>query len=150
MASGRSIRWCPGSARRPSACSSGAGWPRTAQPRDGSWIEFLNLIKYPPSLVFTLVMVGGNLLLLDVIDRTRLSATALGRWLNVFGQAPLAFARAPLWLVAAVGAFWFRAGTGYGTVYIVWLAGLVPLSGVARSFGAFKATRPLDSLWRLL
>lgn len=126
------------------------GFGNLREARDGSWIEFLNLIKYPPSLVFTLVMVGGNLLLLDVIDRTRLSATALGRWLNVFGQAPLAFYIAHLWLFAAVGAFWFRAGTGYGTVYIVWLAGLVPLYGVARSFGAFKATRPLDSLWRLL
>ena len=126
------------------------GFGNLREARDGSWIEFLNLIKYPPSLVFTLVMVGGNLLLLDVIDRTRLSATALSRWLNVFGQAPLAFYIAHLWLFAAVGAFWFRAGTGYGTVYIVWLAGLVPLYGVARSFGAFKATRPLDSLWRLL
>jgi uncharacterized membrane protein len=129
---------------------SAGGFGNLRDPRDGSWIEFLNVIKYPPSLVFTLLMVGGNLLLLDVIDRTRLSARALGRPLRVFGQAPLAFYIAHLWLFAAIGAFWFRAGTGYGTVYVVWLAGLVPLYGVARAFGAFKASRPLDSRWRWL
>jgi uncharacterized membrane protein len=129
---------------------SAGGFGNLRDPRDGSWIEFFNLIKYPPSLVFTLLMVGGNLLLLDLIDRTRTPARALGRGLRVFGQAPLVFYIAHLWLFAAIGALWFRAGTGYGTVYAVWLAGLVPLYGVARSFGAFKATRPLDSLWRLL
>lgn len=126
------------------------GFGNLRAPRDGSWIEFLNVIKYPPSLVFTLMTVGGNLLLLDVIDRTRLWATALGRGLRVFGQAPLVFYIAHLWLFAVVGAVWFRTGSGYGTVYAVWLAGLVPLYGVARFFGAFKATRPLDSRWRLL
>lgn len=129
---------------------SAGGFGNLRAPRDASWIEFLNVIKYPPSLVFTLLMVGGNLLLLDVIDRTRLSTKALGRGLRVFGQAPLIFYIAHLWLFAAVGAFWFRTGAGYGTVYVVWLAGLVPLYGVARSFGAFTATRPLDSRWRLL
>ena len=48
-----------------------------------------------------------------------------------------------------VGAAWFRTGTGYPTVYLVWLLGLVPLYVVARGFGAFKARRPADSLWRL-
>ena len=67
----------------------------------------------------------------------------------MFGQAPLAYYIAHLWLFAAVGALWFRAGTGYATVYLVWLAGLVPLYGVVRSFGAFKARRPAESLWRL-
>ncbi len=125
------------------------GFGNLRPPRDGSWIEFLNLVKYPPSLVFTMLMVGGNLLLLAGIGRTRLVATTLGRILRVFGQAPLAYYIAHLWLFAAVGAVWFRSGTGYATVYLVWLAGLVPLYFVARGFGAFKARRPAESLWRL-
>ena len=118
-------------------------------PRDGSWIEFLNVIKYPPSLVFTLLTVGGNLVLLGLIDRRRLWATGPGRVLQVFGQAPLAFYIAHLWLYAAVGALWFRTGSGYRTVYLVWIAGLLPLYLVAREFGAFKGRRPAGSLWRL-
>ena len=131
------------------ALRTAGGFGNLRAPRDGSWIEFFNLIKYPPSLVFTLVMVGGNLLLLAVIDRARLWTTVPGRILRVFGRAPLAYYVAHLWLFAVVGAVWFRAGTGYGTVYLVWLAGLVPLYGVARGFGAFKARQPVTSLWRM-
>lgn len=125
------------------------GFGNLRPPRDGSWIEFLNVIKYPPSLVFTLLTVGGNLLLLDAVDRTRFSTTGAGRVLRTFGQAPLAFYIAHLWLFAAVGALWFRAGTTYATVYLVWAAGLVPLYFVARGFGAFKARQPATSPWRM-
>jgi uncharacterized membrane protein len=131
------------------ALRAAGGFGNLRPPRDTSWIEFLNVIKYPPSLVFTLLTVGGNLLLLDLIDRTRLWTTVPGRVLRVFGQAPLAYYIAHLWLFAVVGALWFRAGTGYGTVYLVWLAGLVPLYLVARGFGEFKSRRPITSLWRL-
>jgi hypothetical protein len=48
-------------------------------PHDGSWIEFLNFIKYPPSLVFTLFMVGGNLIFLSLIERTGVWSTMAGR-----------------------------------------------------------------------
>ena len=103
------------------------GFGNLRVPRDSSWIEFLNLIKYPPSLVFALFMVGGNLLALAAIERARLWTTGLGRVLEVFGQAPLAFYIAHLWLFASIGIIGFRQGTSYGVVYAVWLAGLVPL-----------------------
>ena len=82
------------------AMRAAGGFGNLRAPRDGSWIEFLNLIKYPPSLVFTLFMVGGNLLALAAIERVRLWTTGLGRVLEVFGQAPLAFYIAHLWLFA--------------------------------------------------
>ncbi len=128
---------------------SAGGFGNLRDARDGSWIEFFNLIKYPPSLVFTLLTVGGNLLLLDLIDRTRAWTTTAGAILSVFGRAPLFYYIAHLWLFAAIGATWFRAGTGYGPVYAVWLAGLVPLYVLTRWYGGFKTSTAPDSLWRL-
>ena len=124
----------------------GAGNFRT--PRDASWIEFLNFVKYPPALVFTLFMIGGNLLALAAIERVRLWTTRPGRILQTFGQAPLAYYIAHLWLFAIVGIIGFRQGTGYAVVYLVWIAGLVPLYAVTRWYRDFKVAKPAESLWR--
>lgn len=118
-------------------------------PRDTSWIEFLNLIKYPPALVFTLLTLGVNVLVLALFDRVRARAGRIGQWLQVFGQAPMAFYLAHLWLYALVGAAGFRDGTGYFTVYLVWVASLWPLYAVTRRYRDFKQTRAADSYWRM-
>jgi uncharacterized membrane protein len=130
------------------ALRAAGGFGNLRAPRDGSWIEFLNLIKYPPSLVFTLFMVGGNLLLLAVIERVQLWTSSAGRVLETFGRAPLAFYIAHLWLFALIGVAWFRQGTTYGVVYAIWLAGLVPLYVITRWYGGFTAAKPADSRWR--
>ena len=126
------------------------GFGNLRSPRDGSWIEFLNVIKYPPSLVFTLLTVGGNLLALAVFERLRPWTTRAGQVLLVLGQAPLAFYIAHLWLFAIVGVIWFRQGASYPVVYAVWMAGLVPLYFVTRRYRDFKRAKPADSLWRLI
>jgi uncharacterized membrane protein len=118
-------------------------------PRDTSWIEFLNLIKYPPALVFTLLTLGVNVLVLALFDRVRERAGRLGQWLQVFGQAPMAFYLAHLWLYALVGAAGFRDGTGYPTVYVIWAASLWPLYAVTRRYRDFKQTKSVDSHWRM-
>lgn len=125
------------------------GFGNLRAPRDGSWIEFLNFIKYPPALVFTLFMVGGNVLLLAGIERTKLWTNSAGQFLRVFGQAPLAYYLAHLWLFAIVGAVAFRDGAGYVTVYVVWVVGLVPLYLFTRWYRDFKMGKSADSLWRL-
>jgi len=130
------------------ALRAAGGFGNLRAPRDGSWIEFLNVIKYPPALVFTLFMVGGNLLLLSMFERLRVWATRGGAILLVFGQAPLAYYIAHLWLFASVGMIWFRQGAGYGVVYLIWILGLVPLYAFTRWYRGFKMTRPADSLWR--
>jgi uncharacterized membrane protein len=124
------------------------GFGNIRPPRDGSWIEFLNFIKYPPALVFTLFMLGGNFLLLDLFERTRIGQSRLGQLLRVFGQAPLAYYLAHLWLFSLVGAIWFRHGAGYLVVYVIWIAGLIPLYFVTRWYRDFKMAKSADSLWR--
>lgn len=124
------------------------GFGNIRVPRDTSWIEFLNFIKYPPAPVFWLFMIGANLLLLAGLER-RPWLAPVARVLRVFGQAPLAFYLAHLWLFALVGAAAFRDGAGYLGVYVVWLVGLWPLYSVTLRYRNFKLARPIDSYWRL-
>jgi uncharacterized membrane protein len=124
------------------------GFGNFRPPRDGSWIEFLNFIKYPPALVFTLFMLGGNALGLTLIERARLWTTRMGHVLEVFGQAPLAYYIAHLWLFAIVGAFFFRHGAGYGTVYLIWIGGLVPLYLFTKAYRDWQRKKPEGSVWK--
>ncbi|MFT8420169.1 MAG: acyltransferase family protein [Gluconacetobacter sp.] len=111
-------------------------------PRDGSWREFLNLVKYPPSPVFVLSMLGGTLCLFHCLSRAPQSR--LARLCIAFGRAPLAFYLAHLWLFAVIGAVFFPFGTDYAIGLLVWLAGmglLYPLcTAVARRRGASPAS----------
>ncbi len=117
-------------------------------PRDGSVIEFFNLIKYPPSLVFILLFVGINILLLSLWHRTSEKLGRLSDILATFGQVPLFYYLLHLFLYCAVGALWFRKGASLGVTYGVWLVGLVPLYFACRAYRRFKSLTPVDSLWR--
>ena len=94
-------------------------------------------------------MIGGNLL---AARRHRAHAalddTGLGRVLEVFGQAPLAFYIAHLWLFAVVGIIGYRQGASYGVVYSIWLVGLVPLYVFTRWYGRRVGAKPAASAWR--
>ena len=125
------------------------GFGNLRVPRDASWIEFLNFIKYPPALVFTLFTLGVNALVLASLDGLRARLGRIGRTLQVFGQAPLAFYLAHLWLYALIGAAAFRDGAGYLTVYLVWGLSLWPLYVVTRRYRDFKQATTVDSYWRM-
>jgi uncharacterized membrane protein len=126
------------------------GFGNIRPPRDTSWIEFLNFIKYPPAVVFTLFTLGVNALVLSLMDRIQERAARMWRWLQVFGQAPMAFYLMHLWLYAVIGAAAFRQGTGYLMVYAVWMASVWPLFVVTRRYRDFKQTQAVESYWRML
>jgi uncharacterized membrane protein len=125
------------------------GFGNIRPPRDTSWIEFLNFIKYPPALVFTLFTLGVNVLVLAMMARMQERMGRVGQWLQVFGQAPMAFYLAHLWLYALIGAASFRDGAGYRTVYLVWIASWWPLYVVTRRYRDFKQTKAAHSYWRM-
>jgi uncharacterized membrane protein len=126
------------------------GFGNTRMPRDGTWIEFFNLIKYPPSLIFTLIMVGGNLLLFGLLSGIEAQRGAAGRILVTLGRAPLFFYIAHLYLFALIGALFFKDGTNYFVGLSVWAVGMVPLYYACARFDRFKRARPGTSVWRML
>lgn len=75
------------------------GFGNVRVPRDGSWIEFLNVLKYPPSLQFLLMTLGLTALALAVADRAQ---GAVARLLTTYGRVPLFFYVGHIFVVHAV------------------------------------------------
>ncbi len=112
------------------------------------WIDFLNMVKYPPSLVFTLLTLGINLILLYLFTRA-------GNWLEKWGKPLLAFGKAPLFfflmhwfLYAAAGLYFLQPGR-LPPMYLAWALGLLLLYPVCVAYGNFKRGTPPESVWRL-
>jgi len=111
-------------------------------------IGLLGLTKYPPSLAFTLLTVGGNLIALAALLRT---GAALERWarpLVVLGGSALFFFFVHLYVYALIG-FAFPSGTTLPVMYTVWALGFVVLYPLSAWYGRFKQRRAPESLWRL-
>lgn len=108
------------------------------------------MIKYPPSLTFSLMMVGGNLLLYALFAQIKTLTGKAVQMLVVLGRAPLFFYLAHLYLFALIGAAFFRQGTDYLVGLSVWAAGMVPLYYACAWFDGFKRTKPVSSVWRML
>ena len=119
-------------------------------PRDESWIEFFNLVKYPPSLVFNLMMVGCNLLLLSLFSGADAWKWRVSQVLVTFGRAPLFFYLAHLYLFAVIGAIFFRQGTNYVVGLTVWAGGMFPLYYACAWFERLKRSRARTSILRML
>ena len=120
-------------------------------------IDFLNVTKYPPSLLYLLMTLGPAAVLCAYADRL---PGAVTRPLVVFGRVPFAFYVAHLYLIhtLAVGfgviqgfearqfftfSFFFPAGYGVGLpgVYVAWLLVIAILYPFCKWVAAIKARR---------
>ena len=121
--------------------------------------SFLNLRKYPPSLLFLLMTLGPALVLLALAERWR---GAVARFLSVYGQVPLFFYVAHIFVAHALAMLLAFAQSGqwrriavitdlpnlpawYGLslpgVYLAWLMVVVVLFVPCRRFARMKAVR---------
>jgi uncharacterized membrane protein len=120
-------------------------------------IDFLNVTKYPPSLLFLLMTLGPAAVLCAYADRL---PDALRQPLIVFGRAPFAFYVAHLYLIHALAvafgviqgfdasqfltfSFFFPQGYGVGLpgVYLVWMLVIVTLYPICKWVSEVKARR---------
>jgi uncharacterized membrane protein len=125
------------------------GWGNIRLPRDTGWIEFLNNVKYPPSLVFWTMSLGIALLLLSALTAAPKSLRSEQSPLIVFGQTPLFFYVMHFYLLALCAFVFFRDPASLEGAYVVWAGVLVALYPVCAWYRRFKMTKPRDSLWRL-
>jgi uncharacterized membrane protein len=114
-----------------------------------SWIDFLNVVKYPPSMVFTLLTTGMNLIIFWLFSKLAKARSIILESLAVFGQAPLFFYILHLFLYAALGYLFAPSGTSIIAMYPYWLLGLILLYPLCLWYGRFKQRKALTSLWRL-
>jgi len=120
-------------------------------------IDFLNVTKYPPSLLFMLMTLGPAAIICASADRV---PEAIKQPLIVFGRAPFAFYVAHLYLLHTLAvvfgtmqgfaprafltySFFFPKGYGVGlpAVYGVWLLVVVALYPLCRWAAAAKKRR---------
>jgi uncharacterized membrane protein len=116
----------------------------------GSWIDFLNMVKYPPSMTFGLFTMGVNLLLLSLFSNLKRAGQNPGNPLVVFGRVPLFSYIAHLCVYALIGRLLTPEGSSLGMMIFLWILGLAVIYWPARWYGEYKKTRPAESWVRFL
>ena len=114
------------------------------------WIEFLNVVKYPPSLGFTLITLGGNFVLLFLFEKIHCK---LGIWktpLLIFGKTALYFYFAHWFLFSAIGLLFFFIKGNLLWLYAGWAVGLLILYPICKQYLEFKQKTSPGSTWRLI
>ena len=125
------------------------GFGNLQPPAGPGWIGFLNVVKYPPSMVFLALTLGVDLLILALLAR---AGNGLRKWaqpLLVFGHSALFFYIAHLYLYGLIGLALAGRGTGIARMYPFWLLGLAILYPLCWLYGRFKRERAPASVWRL-
>jgi uncharacterized membrane protein len=121
------------------------------RPRAGDrWIDFLNVVKYPPSISFSLLTMGTNLIILGLLARVGPRLQDLMRPLSVFGRVPLFFYLAHLFLYAGLGLWLTPGGTGILQMYLYWLPGLALLYPACEWYGRLKRRQPPHPVLRFV
>ena len=113
------------------------------RPRLGNtWIDWLNAVKYPPSIAFTTLTTGINLLVLGGMAQIRGWGQRLLGPLVVYGREPLFFYLAHILLYAGMGHLLIPL------MLPLWLLGLLILFPLCLWYGGFKRRQPMRSAWR--
>jgi len=121
------------------------------RPRVGAtWIDFFNLVKYPPSMAFTFLTTGVNLIALWLFYRVARGTAALLQPLAVFGRTPLFFYLLHLFLYAFLGRLFAPGGSSIVAMIPVWLLGLVILFPLCIWYAYVRQRRPLNLFLRYL
>lgn len=119
------------------------------QPGD-TWMDFLNPVKYPPSITFNLLTTGVNLLVLRLfVWLSEKRPQSMGP-LAVFGQVPLFFYVLHLFLYAGLGNWLTPTGTSIPQMMLFWFLGLLILYPLCRWYSAFKHRQPANSVFRFV
>jgi uncharacterized membrane protein len=118
------------------------------RPRAGNtWIDFLNMVKYPPSMVYTFLTMGVNLIVLWGFSKAGRYFQTASRPLVAFGSAPLFVYVLHLALYMLMGHLFTPRGTSIPVMLPYWLAGLFLLYPLALWYGRFKhSEKPLRGL----
>ncbi len=126
------------------------GFGNVRPAREGTWIDFFNVVKYPPSWTFTLLTVGVNLIILWLFSRVARRQQLILWPLTVFGRAPLFFYISHLFLYATLGSMLAPLGTSIPGMVPYWLLGLAILFPLCIGYAWLRRTSAVGPVLRYL
>ena len=112
-----------------------------------SLINFLAIIKYPPSVAFVVItfsILGGLFWFISKYEKVTILQPLL-----VFGKVPLFFYFAHYYLYIIISKFTNHA-ISLSAMYLLWVLGLIVLYPVCKYYGQFKKQQSENSFWRYL
>jgi uncharacterized membrane protein len=115
-----------------------------------TWIDFLNVVKYPPSWSFTLITMGLNLLILSALKWSAGRISWMTKTLAVFGRVPLFVYVTHLLLYALLGRIFTPHGSSYLLMYAFWLMGLAILYYPAQWYARQKRASRMRTVLQYL
>jgi len=119
------------------------------RPRAGNtWIDFLNVVKYPPSITFNLLTMGVNLIIMGLFAQASEKLQQFLQPLAVLGRTPLFFYVTHLFLYAGLGLLLTPRGITIPIMYPFWLMGLLILYPLCLWYGQLKHRQSASSILR--
>jgi uncharacterized membrane protein len=142
--------------------------PWSTQPRGPlyTFLSFLNLNKYPPSLLFLCMTIGPGIIFLTFVEKVQNGFTKI---MNVYGRVPMLYYILHFYLIHIIvvivfymqgfGAkdiapeglpFFFKPnGLGFGLlgVYCVWLLVVVLLYPICKKYDRYKTAHAKEKWW---
>jgi len=142
--------------------------PWTSQPRGSvyTFLSFLNLNKYPPSLLFLCMTIGPGILFLALIEKVQNGFTKV---MNVYGRVPMLYYILHFYIihillvvtfyVQGYGSkdivptglpFYFKPnGIGFGLlgVYAIWIFVVVVLYPICKKYDRYKTAHIQEKPW---
>lgn len=133
-----------------------------------TFLSFLNISKYPPSLLFTLLTLGAMFLVLSCADNFK---NPVSRIFTVYGKVPLFYYIVHLYLIHLLmfvmvflqGYRWADlvfgfnfgrpktgSGGGLGAIYLIWLSVVIGLYPLCKWYGNYKASHSENKWLRYL
>ena len=131
-----------------------------------SFLSFININKYPPSLDFLCVTIGGGMLMLSLLEGVRNKITDIFR---VYGRVPMFYYILHFYLIHLLvviafyaqgfpssqiatpnSPFYFRPsdfGYNLGMVYLVWLFVVVVLYPLCKKYDSYKTANTNRKWW---
>jgi len=140
----------------------------STQPRGPlyTFLSFLNLNKYPPSLLFLCMTIGPGILFLVVIEKVQNGFTKI---MNVYGRVPMLYYIVHFYLIHIIVVivfymqgfgtkdivpqglpFYFKPnGLGFGLlgVYAIWLLVVVLLYPICKKYDRYKTAHAKEKWW---
>jgi uncharacterized membrane protein len=134
-------------------------WSRQQRGSAFTFLSFINVNKYPPSLDFLCVTIGAGLVALALLEKARGRVT---EWFRIYGRVPMFYYVLHLYLIHLIGVivffgegfstdqivtpnnpFYFRPSAfGFGLlgVYIVWIIVVLILYPLCKKYDHYKST----------